>query len=169
MGKHASVLVWTSEDSPVELIFYSHLSVGYHDGTLVRLVWQMPSPIEPFHGPVNPFTKQNENENRRSYRSLPHIAQEKVLFKEELRELSKFALEWGRVSKYPCYREWQHSAIGCLDSEQLNFSRRVLSLCLLPSPQCTKSGGIFCGIINKNTNPRSLKGRNLKSNFSEFK
>ena len=99
MGKHAPVRVWTSEDSPVELIFYSHLSAGYHDGTLVRLVWQVPSPIEPFHGPVNPFTKRNENENR-SYRSLPHIAQEKVLFKEELCELSKFALERGRVSKY---------------------------------------------------------------------
>lgn len=81
MGKHALVHVWTS----VELIFYSHLSVGYHDGTLVR----------PFQGPVNPFTKQNEDENRRSYRSFPHIAQEKVLFKEELCELSKFALERG--------------------------------------------------------------------------
>lgn len=63
MGKRAPVHVWISEDSPVELIFYSHLSVGYHDGTPVRLVWQVPSPIEPFHGPVNPFTSHSTGKN----------------------------------------------------------------------------------------------------------
>lgn len=88
-GEACPVHVWTSEDIPVELIFYSRLSVGYHD------VWQVPSPIEPFHGPVTPVTKWNKNENRRNYRSLPHIAQERVLFKEELCELSKFMLGGG--------------------------------------------------------------------------
>lgn len=124
----------------MELILYSRLSVGYHD------VWQVPSPIEPFHGPVTPVTKWNKNENRRNYRSLPHIAQERVLFKEELCELSKFMLRGGvqRIRAIGC-----DSTVQFFGSEQLNFSRRALSLCLLPSPQRIKSGESFVESLTK--------------------